>query len=179
MRRSVWENAHCGRLSSQPQGVVGLLIEHVLHTKGHDVRTIAPTATVADAVAELRTHNVGALVVTEGPGATSGPIAGIVSERDVVRALATDGAAVLDRPLSDLMTTDVATCGLRATVDELMRLMTDRRIRHVPVTDDGALAGLVSIGDIVKSRIDELQVEADALHEYLASGGGSPMAPTA
>ena len=162
-----------------------MLIEHVLHTKGHDVRTIAPTATVADAVAELRRHNVGALVVTEAPGPgetpedSPGPIAGIVSERDIVRALATEGAAVLDRPLSGLMTTEVATCGLRATVDELMRLMTDRRIRHVPVTDGGALAGLVSIGDIVKSRIDELQVEADALHEYLASGGGSPMAPTA
>lgn len=154
-----------------------MLIEHVLHTKGHDVRTIAPTATVADAVAELRRHNVGALIVSEG-GAGGPAIAGIISERDIVRALATDGAAVLDRPLSGLMTTDVATCGPRATVDELMRLMTDRRIRHVPVIDEGDLAGLVSIGDIVKSRIDELQVEADALHEYLASGGGSPLSPT-
>jgi CBS domain-containing protein len=148
-----------------------LLIEHVLHTKGHDVRTITTSATVADAVDELRRHNVGALVVSES-GST---IEGIISERDIVRALATDGAAVLDRPLSDLMTTEVATCGPRATVDELMRLMTDRRIRHVPVTDEGTLAGLVSIGDIVKSRIDELQAEAETLHEYLASGAGAPL----
>ena len=95
-----------------------------------------------------------------------------------MRALATEGAAILDRPLADIMTTEVATCGPRATVDELMRLMTDRRIRHVPVTEGGDLAGLVSIGDIVKSRIDELQVEADTLHEYLASGAGAPLSST-
>lgn len=172
----MWENEDERKHDPGSTGGCRLLIEHVLHTKGHDVRTIAPTATVADAVAELRRHNVGALVVSEGD---AGPaIAGIISERDIVRALATDGAAILDLPLSDLMTTDVATCGPRATVDELMRLMTDRRIRHVPVADGGALAGLVSIGDIVKSRIDELQVEADALHEYLASGGGAPRSPT-
>jgi CBS domain-containing protein len=151
-----------------------LLIEHVLHTKGHAVRTIPPSSTVAEAVDELRRHNVGALVVSEG-GST---IAGIISERDIVRALATEGAAILDRPLADIMTTEVATCGPRATVDELMRLMTDRRIRHVPVTDGGDLAGLVSIGDIVKSRMDELQVEADTLHEYLASGAGAPLSST-
>lgn len=148
-----------------------MLIEHVLQSKGHDVRTIAPVATVADAVDELRRHNVGALVVSEdGSG-----IAGIISERDVVRAIATDGATVLDRPLAELMTAEVATCGPRATVDELMRLMTDRRVRHVPVTEGGELVGLVSIGDVVKSRIDELQVEAETLHEYLASGGGAPL----
>src|SRR5690606_10005837 len=116
-------------------------------------------------------HNVGALVVSEG----GADIAGIISERDIVRALAADGAAVLDRPLHELMTADVATCSPRATVDELMRLMTERRIRHVPVTDTGDLVGIVSIGDVVKSRIDELQVEADTLHQYLASGAGAPL----
>ena len=151
-----------------------MLIEHVLHTKGHDVRTIPPEASVADAVAALREHNVGALVVSARPeGAGSGDIAGILSERDVVRALAGDGAAVLDRPVSELMTTDVATCDPRTTVHQLMRLMTDRRIRHVPVLDGDALTGIVSIGDVVKSRIDELQVETDTLHDYLASGRGT------
>jgi CBS domain-containing protein len=91
----------------------------------------------------------------------------------VVRALGTpdaDTAALLGQPVAELMSTDVATCDPRATVDELMRLMTDRRIRHVPVLDGGALAGIVSIGDVVKSRIDELQAETDTLHEYLSSG---------
>jgi CBS domain-containing protein len=77
---------------------------------------------------------------------------------------------VLDQVVSELMTTVVATCGPRATVDELMRLMTDRRIRHIPVLDEGELVGIVSIGDVVKSRIDELQTETDTLHDYLASG---------
>lgn len=144
-----------------------MLIEHVLHGKGDDVWAVAPTASVADAVAELRHRGVGALVVADDPST----VTGILSERDVVRALATTGAAVLDQPVSDLMTREVFTCGPRATVDDLMGLMTDRRIRHVPVLDErGALIGLVSIGDVVKSRIDELRTEAATLQDYLASG---------
>ncbi|HEX8804774.1 MAG TPA: CBS domain-containing protein [Acidimicrobiales bacterium] len=146
-----------------------MLIEHVLNTKGTAVRTIPPTASVAEATAELGRHNVGALVVSDD-GTT---IAGIVSERDIVRALAATGSSVLRVPVSDLMTAEVTTCGPRATVDDLMRTMTDHRIRHVPVVDGGAMVGIVSIGDIVKSRIDELQVETDTLHGYLASGGGA------
>lgn len=144
-----------------------MLIQHILHRKGAEVATIGPTATVAAAVALLRDRNIGALVVTDGD-----ELAGILSERDVVRALAdTDtGAGVLDRPVADLMTSVVATCGLRSTVNELARTMTDRRIRHVPVVEGGALVGIVSIGDVVKSRIDELQTEAETLHDYLASG---------
>jgi CBS domain-containing protein len=167
-----------------------VLIEHILHRKGHEVETIAADAPVADAVVKLRERNIGALVVTgptgggragdsdsggdDGSGAdeTAGPIAGILSERDIVRALAdaAPDAAVLEQPVSTLMTTDLSTCGPRSTVDELMRLMTDRRIRHVPVVDGGELAGLVSIGDIVKSRIDELQTETETLHDYISSG---------
>ena len=160
-----------------------MLIEHILHRKGPEVETIAADAPVADAVVKLRERNIGALVVTapsadaddqaaSGAG-SSAAVSGILSERDVVRALAEaapDTAAALAQPVSALMSTDLATCGPRATVDELMRLMTDRRIRHVPVLDGGRLAGIVSIGDVVKSRIDELETETETLHEYLSSG---------
>ncbi len=160
-----------------------MLIEHILHRKGHEVETISADAPVADAVARLRERNIGALVVTAAPTA-SGPstadeaadeppgIAGILSERDVVRALAdaADTPTALQQPVSALMSTDLTTCEPRATVDELMRLMTDRRIRHIPVLDKGRLAGIVSIGDVVKSRIDELETETETLHEYLSSG---------
>ena len=146
-----------------------MLIEHILYGKGHDVATIEPAASVAEAVAALREHNVGALVVVDDQS----HIAGILSERDVVRALADEPvtqATILERRVSDLMTTDVTTCGSRSSVDELMRLMTDRRIRHIPVVDDGALNGIVSIGDVVKTRIGELEDEAGTLHNYLSSG---------
>jgi CBS domain-containing protein len=146
-----------------------MLIAQVLQAKGHAVHTVPATTSVAEAVAELRTHNVGALVVSDdGPGR-----AGIISERDIVRALATEGAAILERPVAQFMTADLATCGLRTTVDDLMRLMTERRIRHVPVLDGDRLVGIVSIGDVVKSRIDELQEEANTLHDYLVSGRGA------
>ena len=151
-----------------------MLIEHILHRKGREVETISPSASVSDAAVLLRDRNIGALVVIPDEEAEDGvTVAGILSERDVVRALGVadaDSAAVLGQPVSSLMTTDVVTCEPRTTVDELMRLMTDRRIRHVPVLDGGELAGIVSIGDVVKSRIDELQEEADTLHEYLSSG---------
>ncbi|HEX2564101.1 MAG TPA: CBS domain-containing protein [Acidimicrobiales bacterium] len=146
-----------------------MLIEHILYGKGHDVATIEPAASVAEAVAAMREHNVGALVVVDDQS----HIAGILSERDVVRALADEPvtqATILERRVSDLMTTDVTTCGSRSSVDELMRLMTDRRIRHIPVVDDGALNGIVSIGDVVKTRIGELEDEAGTLHNYLSSG---------
>jgi CBS domain-containing protein len=150
-----------------------VLIEHILHHKGREVETIPAEAAVADAVVRLRERNIGALVVIAGTTDDPPAVRGIISERDIVRALADaapDAAAALARPVSDLMTTDVTTCGSRATADELMRLMTDHRIRHIPVVDDGRLTGIVSIGDVVKSRIDELQTETDTLHEYLSSG---------
>lgn len=159
-----------------------MLIEHILHRKGHQVETISADATVTEALARLRDRNIGALVVTSGgdgssPAATgaavdAATIRGILSERDIVRALAGDAASAdtLARPVSALMSTDLTTCGPRATVDELMRVMTHQRIRHIPVIDGGRLSGIVSIGDVVKSRIDELEVETSTLHEYLASG---------
>lgn len=154
-----------------------MLIEHILHRKGADVLTVTADETVSAAIAVLREHNVGALVVagprdeTEDEGA--GPtVVGILSERDVVRELAAQGSSILGRPVRDLMSTEVTTCSPRATVDELMRVMTERRIRHIPVVTDGRLTGLVSIGDIVKTRIDELETETETLHDYLSTGRG-------
>lgn len=143
-----------------------MLIEHILRHKGADVVTIPSGVPVSQAVATLQEHNIGALVVTD----RGDDVAGIISERDVVRALATDGPRALERQVRDLMSTEVTSCGLRSTVDELMQLMTERRIRHIPVIDHGSLAGIVSIGDVVKTRIDELEVETETLHSYLSSG---------
>jgi CBS domain-containing protein len=163
---AVTPQAHLG------QEVGQLLIEHILHRKGADVVTVDAQATVADAVALLREHNVGALVVTAAED--DAPVAGILSERDVVRTLGeTSGPGAADplaQPVSALMSTDVTTCTSGASVDHVMRLMTDRRIRHIPVVDGGHLAGIVSIGDVVKSRIDELETETSTLHDYLSSG---------
>jgi CBS domain-containing protein len=143
-----------------------VLADQILARKGRDVATIGPDATVTEALAELARRNVGALVVT-ADGAT---VDGILSERDVVRRLAVDGAAVLDRPVADVMVTEVTTCPGTTTTPELMALMTDRRVRHVPVLADGRLAGIVSIGDVVKTRVDELEAEAHQLADYISTG---------
>jgi CBS domain-containing protein len=145
-----------------------VLIEHILRRKGVEVVTITADQPVAAAVATLRQHNIGAIVVTDDAGA----IEGIISERDVVRALADEGPVTVDGTVRELMSSDVTTCGPRATVHELMKLMTERRIRHIPVVGDEGIAGIVSIGDVVKSRIEELEDEAETLHDYLSSGRG-------
>jgi CBS domain-containing protein len=156
-----------------------VLIDHILQRKGADVVTITAGEPVTRAVDTLRQHNVGALVVTSDPGAAGdvpggaprppAGVVGVISERDVVRALATEGAAALDRSVGDLMSSDVTTCGPRATVNELMKVMTERRIRHIPVLDEAQrLVGIVSIGDVVKSRIGELEDETETLHDYLS-----------
>jgi CBS domain-containing protein len=141
-----------------------MLIHHVLQRKGSEVVTITADAPLTRALSTLDEHNIGAIVVADDQGA----VVGIISERDVVRALAAEGPRALDGTVGDLMTSTVTTCGPRATVDELMALMTERRIRHVPVVDDGALAGIVSIGDVVKTRIGELETETETLHDYLS-----------
>lgn len=137
----------------------------ILDQKGHEVATVTPQQTVREAVAALAQHNVGALVVSPN-GST---VVGIMSERDVVRRLATDGAAVLDRPVEAIMKREVMTCELSSSTDELMGTMTQGRFRHVPVIDDG-LVGIVSIGDVVKVRIDELATEREQLAGYIAGG---------
>ncbi|WP_055482959.1 CBS domain-containing protein [Sphaerimonospora mesophila] len=135
----------------------------ILQGKGTRVVTVPPRATVAELLARLAEFNIGAVVVSED-GET---IVGIVSERDVVRRLYERGAGILDRPVSTIMTSEVRTCTPDANVEELRRTMTDHRVRHVPVVRDGRLVGIVSIGDVVKSAIEELETEKDALVGYL------------
>jgi CBS domain-containing protein len=142
-----------------------MLIVTVLRAKGDFVATIPPAATVRDLLDLLAEQRIGAVVVTADDA-----IAGIVSERDVVRRLADDGGALLDRQVAEIMTVDVVTCTKETSVEDLARTMTERRIRHVPVVDaDGALAGIVSIGDVVKSRISELEGERDDLVGYIGA----------
>jgi CBS domain-containing protein len=139
-------------------------VHAILGQKGSAVATVDQQASLADAAAKLRDHGVGALVVSSD----GAHIDGILSERDVVRALANHGAGALGRPVSSAMTVDVRTCAEADTVDELMSLMTERRIRHVPVVDDaGVLAGIVSIGDVVKARLGHLESENQALFDYI------------
>ena len=140
-------------------------ITDVLRGKGSDVVTVAPHQPVTALLDLLAEHGVGALVVSSD--GTS--VEGIVSERDVVRSLQRDGAEMLGRPVSEIMTAEVHTAEPDAELDDLMRLMTARRFRHVPVLVEGRLAGIVSIGDVVKHRIDELQDERDHLEAYIHS----------
>ncbi|MCU1363263.1 MAG: inosine-5-monophosphate dehydrogenase [Acidimicrobiaceae bacterium] len=139
-------------------------VSDLLATKGHDVVTISRERTISDAIALLQERAIGALVVT---GAEP-PFAGILSERDVVRALATNGESSLQQKVSELMTTDVSVCSESTELNELMTMMTDRRIRHVPVVDDGRLVGLVSIGDVVKARLEELEHDKKDLLDYVS-----------
>ncbi len=138
-------------------------ISDVLKSKASsEVVTTAPTQTVRELVALLAEKNIGAVVVSEDGSA----VAGIVSERDVVRRLSEPGG-LLDAPVSQIMTSDVATAEPGDSLDSLMQLMTERRIRHVPVVSDGALVGVVSIGDVVKHKITQLQFERDQLDSYV------------
>lgn len=141
-------------------------VSRLLEAKGPDVVVAAPQDLVSAVAALLAQHRIGAVVVsTDGHG-----IDGVVSERDIVRALAERGAGVLDEPASAIMTSEVFTCEPGTTIEQVMGLMTDRRIRHVPVVVDGALAGIVSIGDVVKDRMADLETETQVLHEYIAHG---------
>ena len=144
-----------------------MYVQSILAAKGTEVATIAPDATVRDAVALLNERRVGALVVS----ADGRSIDGILSERDVVRGLGSRSAAALDLTVADLMTREVTTCGDKDTIEQLMWLMTDQRIRHLPVAGaDGALGGIVSIGDVVKFRLGQLESENQALYEYITQG---------
>jgi CBS domain-containing protein len=140
-----------------------MLISEVIRSKGDLVVTIAPDQTVKTLIDMLDEHRIGALVVsTDGKA-----IAGIVSERDVVRRLHRDGAAVLEQTVSDIMTADVRTCAPEDNLESIARVMTDARVRHLPVVAAGDLVAIISIGDVVKHRMDELEVERDQLVDYI------------
>jgi CBS domain-containing protein len=138
-------------------------ISSLLARKGSSVTTITRDATVKDVVAELGSHGIGALVVSED----GVHIEGIVSERDVVRGLASSGPTLLDEKVSSIMTREVLSCGPEDDVVTLMSIMTERRIRHVPILADDCICGIVSIGDVVKIRIDELEKDQKELVEYI------------
>ena len=142
-------------------------VKAILEDKGHDVLTIGPNETLAQAIAVLAERRIGALVVTNG----TRKVIGILSERDIVRALAAHGASALGRTVGSVMSTDVVTCACGDSVDALMASMTERRIRHLPVVDDErAVIGIVSIGDVVKARLGQLEHENQALTEYIHQG---------
>jgi CBS domain-containing protein len=142
-----------------------MIIESILKSKGSEVQTIEPDATVAETLHRMRHERIGALVVSEGK--TS--IAGIISDRGIMDAIVDRGVEVLSERVGSVMTRDVFTCSRHDRVSAVMALMTNRRIRHVPVVDhDGQLCGIISIGDVVKHRLDEIQREADAMREYIS-----------
>ena len=140
-------------------------VEAILKTKGRSVVTIGPNATIGEAVDLLSRKGIGAVVVSDD----GVRVAGILSERDIVRALAETRGAVLETPVSALMTRHVLTCRADDSIADLMAEMTQRRIRHLPVLDGGRLSGIVSIGDVVKSRLDEVETEASSLRQFITS----------
>jgi CBS domain-containing protein len=138
-------------------------VKDILAQKGDDVLTIEPTATLAAAMEILARRRIGALVIT---GADR-RIVGIISERDIVRVLVERGTEMLQSPVSEIMTRKVVSCGQNETIAEIMGRMTAGKFRHVPVVEQGRLIGIVSIGDIVKARLEELEKEQDALRDYI------------
>jgi CBS domain-containing protein len=135
----------------------------ILRQKGRAVTTAGPNATIHEVAHKLAVKRIGAIVVVSA----GGEVAGIISERDIIRALARDGADCLSKPVSEFMTRQVLSCTETDTLDELMALMTAQRFRHLPVVTDGALVGIVSIGDVVKDHVAEVEMEATAMREYI------------
>lgn len=140
-------------------------VKHILQSKGADVYAVGPDDKIAAAVGLLNDKNIGAVVVCDKAGAA----VGILSERDVVRRLGAKGAGALDMRVADCMTANPFTCAPDDTVDDLMAKMTQKRIRHLPVAVEGRVVGVVSIGDVVKRKIEEAEQEAAALKEYISS----------
>jgi CBS domain-containing protein len=138
----------------------------ILKVKGSDIVTARADHTLLETAQTLAAHRIGALVVTEGDGRVSG----IISERDIIRAIAENGAQALKSPVKSFMTANVVTCVPEDTVADLMNEMTQGRFRHLPVVEDGRLTGIVSIGDVVKQRIAETELEVEAMRGYIASG---------
>lgn len=143
-----------------------MTVQHILSAKGTGVVTIKPDLSLADAAALLSEKRIGAVVVSSDGSSVSG----ILSERDIIRALAKEGVSALEAKVSRYMTTDVVTCGRSADMDHLMQVMTTGKFRHIPVVEADALIGIVSIGDVVKRRLAQIEAEHQALKEYIAAG---------
>lgn len=141
-------------------------ISDVLRVKGGEVVTVTPDTDVRQLLTVLAEHRIGAVVVSRDGNSVDG----IASERDIVRALADRGESVLSEPVTAIYTAEVHTVPLGTQLEDLMRIMTEHRIRHLPVVEDGGLRGIVSIGDVVKNRIDELESERSALTNYISGG---------
>lgn len=141
-------------------------VTDLLRNKGSEVATVPPRVSVTGLLEDLANHNIGAMVVLSA----TDDVIGIVSERDVVRRLHERGAELLTAKVEEIMTTDVVTCTPNDGVDSLAAIMTERRIRHMPVVEDGKLVGIVSIGDVVKSRIEQLESDREQLESYIAQG---------
>lgn len=143
-----------------------MIIGNILKVKGRGVSTARPTDTVQEIANRLAQRKIGAIVIVGDAGSVSG----IISERDLIRVIAQHGAKALALPVSEVMTRSVVTCTETTTVDEIMGLMTEHRFRHLPVLEDGALVGIVSIGDIIKHHVAEVELEASAMRGYFATG---------
>ena len=143
-----------------------MIVSQILREKGHDVYTVFKEISVKEVSALLAEKRIGAVVVTDQADA----VEGIISERDVVRGLAQHGSSILDKKVEELMTKNVITHGLDDHIDDLMQEMSKSRIRHLPILDDGKLVGVISIGDVVKNRVKELEAEGNMLRNYIATG---------
>jgi CBS domain-containing protein len=140
-------------------------VEHILRDKGRNVTTMQPQQTLAEATRTLSERRIGAVIVSD----SRQPVLGILSERDIVRAVAKEGPTALERPVSAHMTAKVVTCTGQFSITDVMELMTQGKFRHVPVVEGGELRGIVSIGDVVKHRLAEIEAEQQALREYIAT----------
>ena len=144
--------------------VISMNVKSIIHTKGNKVHTVQKTQKINDAIEVLNTHNIGVVVVVD----EDNKISGILSERDIIRKMEDHTASIYVASVSSCMTADPVTCSFDASIDEVMDIMTRRKIRHLPVVDDGQLAGLISIGDVVKRKIEQTEKDAASLRDYIA-----------
>jgi CBS domain-containing protein len=142
-----------------------MIVNRILSLKGREVATIEPGRSLSEAARVLAERRIGALLIVDGDR----PVAGIISERDIVRAVAMHGAKALDEPVSRFMTEKVVTCTGETSINDVMELMTQQKFRHIPVVESGRLSGIVSIGDVVKLRLEEVEAETQAIKEYIAT----------
>ena len=146
-------------------------VDQVIRKKGRHVETISPQLSISGAVKQLAEQNIGALIVVNDQE----ELVGVVSERDVIRCLAGRGSRILNREVQEIMSRGVVTCGLNDTVSQAMKIMTDRRMRHLPVLDNGRLVGMISIGDLVKHRVAEIEFETRFINDYVSGTADTPI----